>query len=71
MKPIVHDIIICKLQTSFHFSCKVTDDENGFMWAVYDSDGAHLYCENYNPDEINPVDEADMFCDGYVSANYS
>lgn len=53
------------------FSFKTTDDENGFMWIVYDEDDAHLYSENYDPDQQNAWDLVDSFCNDYINANYS
>jgi hypothetical protein len=62
-------IIIKFDEREFPFTV-VLDDEFGFLWTVYDYDEAYLYGENYDPDQVNPLDEAEQYCNEYVQMNY-
>lgn len=66
----VKDLVVNHKGVVHEFSLRTTEDHGGFMWIVYDHTGAHLYSENYDPDEINPADEASMYCQGYCEENY-
>lgn len=65
------DLTVVHNNKIYLYTLKLTDETHGgFMWTVYDPDGAYLYAENYDPDQINPADEAHMFATEHCESNY-
>lgn len=66
----VHDALITHKNKLHIYSVRLKEEHGGFQMCIYDPDGAYLYDECYDPDTINPLDEANMFCQGHAEENY-